>query len=199
MSPWGVVRCDGTSWLLSGALLHRSSARGEATDGAVAVFSAVGARVVFTMHDKPWKSSRILRLKQNFIIFIFFIFYHFYMFLHFSSFMFIFFMFSMFFFFFFCLNCFAISDNKTFLSRHNECISFGASFPLFLLFSCFSFFHFPIFFASVISEFNKRCGLRCSVEMWCPDDIALGGWDWVGPPAQGHDSTPQSGVEAPRL
>ena len=38
------------------------------------------------------------------------------------------------------------------------------------------------------------------MEMWCPDDIGRDSWDWVGPPAWGeHASTPQSGVEAPRL
>ena len=38
------------------------------------------------------------------------------------------------------------------------------------------------------------------MEMWCPDDIGRDSWDWVGPLAWGeHASTPQSGVEAPRL
>ena len=37
--------------------------------------------------------------------------------------------------------------------------------------------------------------------MWCPDDMGRDSWDWVGPLAWvgEHASTPQSGVEAPRL
>ena len=37
------------------------------------------------------------------------------------------------------------------------------------------------------------------MEMWCLDDIGRDRWDWVGPLGGEHDSTPQSGVEAPRL
>ena len=33
------------------------------------------------------------------------------------------------------------------------------------------------------------------MEMWCPDDIGRDSWDWGGELA----STPQTGVEAPRL
>ena len=74
--------------------------------------------------------------------------------------------------------------------------------------SCFSFFDFSFFFQFLfllckivflfscisfkkvsllasVSGFNKRCFLRsrCSMEMWCPDDIGRENWDWVGPPA----------------
>ena len=63
--------------------------------------------------------------------------------------------------------------------------------------SCFSllFFHFSIFvfFKNNVSSFIfllyffQRCFIagisircRCSVEMWCPDDMARDSWDWVG-------------------
>ena len=43
-------------------------------------------------------------------------------------------------------------------------------------------------FLAFVSGFNKRCFLRsrCSMEMWCPDDIGRDSWDWVGPPAWGR-------------
>ena len=36
-----------------------------------------------------------------------------------------------------------------------------------------------------VSGFFKICFLRsrCSMEMWCPEDIGRDSWDWVGPPA----------------
>ena len=34
-----------------------------------------------------------------------------------------------------------------------------------------------------VSEFNCFLRSRCSMEMWCPDDIGRDSWDWVGPPA----------------
>ena len=37
---------------------------------------------------------------------------------------------------------------------------------------------------ALASEFN--CFLRCSMEMWCPDDIGRDSWDWVGPLAWGR-------------
>ena len=38
------------------------------------------------------------------------------------------------------------------------------------------------------------------MEMLCPDDIGRDSWDSVGHPlGRKHDSTAQSGVEAPRL
>ena len=53
---------------------------------------------------------------------------------------------------------------------------------------------------ALVSEFNCFVRSRCSMEMWCPGDIGRDSWDWVGPPAwREHASTPQSGVEAPRL
>ena len=40
-------------------------------------------------------------------------------------------------------------------------------------------------FVAFVSGFNKRCFLRgrCSMEMWCLDDMERDSWDWVGPPA----------------
>ena len=49
------------------------------------------------------------------------------------------------------------------------------------LFSCISFKYF-LFLASV-SEFNCFLRSRCSLEVWCPDDIGRDSWDRVGPPA----------------
>ena len=78
-----------------------------------------------------------------------------------------------------------------------------STFLVFFHFSCFSFlhfFHFCIFLKKVssflfscisnkyvlllasVSEFN----CRCSMEMWRPDDLGRGSWDWVGPPAWGR-------------
>ena len=79
-------------------------------------------------------------------------------------------------------------------------------FHVFSFFVHFFFFDFLMFF--IFSFFRKvysflfSCFLRsrCSMEMWCPDDIGRDSWDRVGPPAWGeHASTPQSGVDAPRL
>ena len=39
------------------------------------------------------------------------------------------------------------------------------------------------FLLALVSEFNCFLRSRCSMEMWCPDDIGRDGWDWVGPPA----------------
>ena len=53
---------------------------------------------------------------------------------------------------------------------------------------------------ALVSEFNCFLRSRCSMEMWCPDDIGRDSWDWVGRLlGREHASTPQSGVEAPRL
>ena len=48
----------------------------------------------------------------------------------------------------------------------------------------FFFFHFCFFLEKLFLLFNCRCFLRsrCSMEMWCPDDIGRDSWDWVGPP-----------------
>ena len=41
---------------------------------------------------------------------------------------------------------------------------------------------------------------RCSMEMWCLDDIGRNGWDWVGPPAWERACfNSAEWVEAPRL
>ena len=49
--------------------------------------------------------------------------------------------------------------------------------------------------APIVSRFNKRCFLRCrcSMEMWCPDDIGRDSWDWVWPP------TGESMIQLPRV
>ena len=49
------------------------------------------------------------------------------------------------------------------------------------LFSCFSFKY--VLLLALVSEFNCFLRSRCSMEMWCPDDIGRDSWDWVGPPA----------------
>ena len=50
------------------------------------------------------------------------------------------------------------------------------------LFSCISFKHVSLL--ASVSQFNHRCFLRsrCSMEMWCPDDIGRDSWDWVWSP-----------------
>ena len=49
------------------------------------------------------------------------------------------------------------------------------------LFSCISFKYFLLL--ALVSEFNCFLRSRCSMEMWCPNDIGRDSWDWVGPPA----------------
>ena len=51
----------------------------------------------------------------------------------------------------------------------------------FFSFSCISFKYFLLL--ALVSEFNCFLRSRCSMEMWCPDDIGRDSWDWVGPPA----------------
>ena len=52
-----------------------------------------------------------------------------------------------------------------------------------LFFSFFLFFFQIFFLLALVSEFNCFLRGRCSMEMWCPDDIGRDSWDWVGPPA----------------
>ena len=52
------------------------------------------------------------------------------------------------------------------------------------LFSCISFKYFLLLV--LVSEFKCFIRSRCSMEMWCPDDIGRDSWDWVGPPAWGR-------------
>ena len=52
------------------------------------------------------------------------------------------------------------------------------------LFSCISFKY--VLLLTSISEFNCFLRSRCSMEMWCADDIGRDSWDWVGPPAWGR-------------
>ena len=49
------------------------------------------------------------------------------------------------------------------------------------LFSCICFKY--VLLLALVSEFNCFFRGRCSMEMWCPDDIRRDSWDWVGPPA----------------
>ena len=154
----------------------------------------------YNNNGKLGKSSRILRVKPHFFIFLYF---H-----HFSlSFFFIFsfFRFFHFFIFLFPFLHFFISPTPLppsfhvysfiFLFFH---LSFFHFFKFFLPFYYFfMFFHFVQFFTFYFSffsymmlqafvlGFNKRCFLRCrcSMEMWCPDDIRRDRWGWVGPPA----------------
>ena len=49
------------------------------------------------------------------------------------------------------------------------------------LFSCISFKY--VLLLALVSEFNCFLRSRCSMEMWCPDDIGRDSWDWVGRPA----------------
>ena len=71
---------------------------------------------------------------------------------------------------------------------------------MFLLFqfSCISFI--KVSLLASISEFYCFLCSRCSMEMWCLDDIGRDNWDWVGHlRRREHDTISQSGVEAPRL
>ena len=52
------------------------------------------------------------------------------------------------------------------------------------LFSCISFKY--VLLLALVSEFNCFLRGRCSMEMWCPDDVGRDSWDWVGPPARGR-------------
>ena len=51
----------------------------------------------------------------------------------------------------------------------------------FFSFSCISFKYFLLL--ALVSEFNCFLRSRCSMEMWCPDDLRRDSRDWVGPPA----------------
>ena len=82
-----------------------------------------------------------------------------------------------------------------------SCFFHFCSFLHFLIFECFSFSLFNFFrrkkvssflFSCIsfkyvsllanVSEFNCFLRCRCSMEMWCPDDVGRDSWDWVGPP-----------------
>ena len=55
---------------------------------------------------------------------------------------------------------------------------------LFFPFFCFFKNVFLYFlFRALVSEFNCFFHSRCSMKMWCPDDVGRDSWDWVGPPA----------------
>ena len=82
-----------------------------------------------------------------------------------------------------------------FIFSHFLCIS------SFLFFKCFSFSFFIfseenvlfsgisfkyVLMLALVSELNCFLRSRCSMEMWCPDDIGRDCWHWVGPPAWGR-------------
>ena len=96
---------------------------------------------------------------------------------------------------------------KSFFGPSRRSIPFEASFVLFSFFVCFFLFlfsfsfswilfflFFPCFFfsilyflfSSIVSVFNCFFRSRCSMEMWCPDEIGRDSWDWVEPPAWGR-------------
>ena len=92
-----------------------------------------------------------------------------------------------------------------------ESFSFSFSFSLkkkvsSFLFSCISFKHVPLL--ALVSEFNCFLRSRCSMEMWCPDDIGRESWDWAGrllgrracsnSPEWGGDSSPVK-TEPPQI
>ena len=73
-----------------------------------------------------------------------------------------------------------------FISSFFECFSFSFFFHFFLkkksflfLFFCISFKY--VLLLALVSKFNCFLRSRCSMEMWCPDDIGRDSWDWVGP------------------
>ena len=69
----------------------------------------------------------------------------------------------------------------------------------YLLFFFLVFLSF-FFLLALVSEFNCFLRSRCSMEMWCLDDIGRDSWDWVEPLAWVRACfNSQSGVEAPRL
>ena len=66
-----------------------------------------------------------------------------------------------------------------FFFHFSERKKFGPSFPFFPL-----VFLSNIFIAGVSIRVQLFLSVvRCSMEMWCPDDIGRDSWDWVGPPA----------------
>ena len=88
-----------------------------------------------------------------------------------------------FYFSFFCLFLF-ISSFFDFLMFFIFFFHFSEKKVSSFLFSCISFKYFSLL--QSVSEFNCFLRSRCSVEMWCPDDIGRDSWDWVGPPAWGR-------------
>ena len=62
----------------------------------------------------------------------------------------------------------------------------------FFFFSCLSFK--CVLLLALVSEFNCFLRSRCSMEMWCPDDIGRDRWDWIGPP-----TWDESMIQLPRV
>ena len=74
-----------------------------------------------------------------------------------------------------------------FISSFFDFLMFFIFFFIFPKKKCLLFFFFVFlcffFLLALVSEFNCSLRSRCSMEMWCPDDIGRDSWDWVGPPA----------------
>ena len=91
---------------------------------------------------------------------------------------------------FFLLFIFSFFQHFLFISSFFDFLMFFIFFlhfseeKVFLFFSCISFKYFLLL--ALVSEFNCFLRSRCSMEMWCPDDIGRDSWDWVGPPAWGR-------------
>ena len=61
-------------------------------------------------------------------------------------------------------------------------------------FSCISCISFKyVLLLALVSEFYCFLRSRCSMEMWCPDDVGRDSWDWVGLPAWGSFNSPEWG------
>ena len=86
----------------------------------------------------------------------------------------------------FLLFFFFIFSHFLFISSFFDffCFSFFPKKKFLLFFFCISFKYF--FLLASVSEFNCFLRSRCSMEMWCPDDMGRESWDWVGLPAWGR-------------
>ena len=92
---------------------------------------------------------------------------------------------------FFLLFIFSFFDHFLFISSFFDCLMF---FIFFLIFQKkkFFFFFLLVFLSNIFYCWRKYQSLtvflrgRCSMEMWCTDDIGRDSWDWVGPPAWGR-------------
>ena len=94
------------------------------------------------------------------------------------------FFFFFFFFLFFFSHFLFISSFFDFLNVLHFLFSFFRRKSFF--FSFFLYFLQIFLLLALVSEFNSFLRSRCSMEMWCPDDIGRDSWHWVGPPAWGR-------------
>ena len=99
---------------------------------------------------------------------------------------------TFFFFRFLFFSCFLIFHffHFLFISSFFDFLMFLIFFFSFFLTKSFFFSFFLYFFQifSIAGVSIRVCFLRsrCSMEMWCPDDVGRDSWDWVGPPARGR-------------